>query len=1243
MSSRLESIDAIVGDTVTFECQLNKPNLKVKWLKDNKPLVVNDRIQSSVDAENSAIHLLTIKTIEKKDAASYTCVIDQPASKKCSATLNVQAIKVQLVEPLANVTIGENENLILKFTLSHELKQIPVQWKFNNQPIAADHERIQIEQDGKTYFLSIKQVKLTEKGSYSAEIPLHKIETSSRVDVQPEEIRILQPLHLIPDAEHSENRRLEIQLSKPVAGGIRLLKDGVQPSRKIPVEDLNNGVYRFLLENVTPTDSGLYEVRLSPDLSSSLQVDIELKSTDDELDFLQGLPDQLEINENEPLHLQARLSRPANDVVWLRNGQPIPTSIQTDSQPDGLVTLDIPRAQLSDDAGKYTLRLPNGKQSSIQVTIVKKKPGKEKNELIEPLHIVLEDKVDQLKLNSKVILRCRTSQPVKEVQWFKGSRKVNTRRAQIVSTENSTQHDLVFSKLEFDDLGTYEIQLDTDLQSSIDLTIGQELSPIQCQGEPIEGGTIVLMCQSTLPPKQVQWSPIADRKRYDQSEELKLKIKNLNVEQDTQLFTIDVDGVQQTYQLTVQVLPWKFQGTIELNPKLPKEDENVTCTVTMNKPVKDNQTVQWYLNDEPIPSDERYQLSFDGPRAILTIKKIRPEDAGLLECRLSTLPDEKLSTELKVKEKPLTILKPLTANKDKPMEGDDLLLSCQFSRKPKTLELFKDGKPVDVERELNDANATFTIRLPKCQSSDKGKYTVIADGVETSYTLRLAPNPIKFVKPLKWDNESPYEGETVQATFTLSRLPDKPIQWLKGKINLPAKSTAKYEYSQLDCTFTLTIPSIELSDADTYSVKLPDDTQSSARLKVLETPVKVLVPLTLEPAEPIVGGEFTLSITLSRDVKSSFKWLKTGKELSSKRDARIKIESEPDVERHGQRYLITIRDAKADDEGAYRFEAEPNNISESKLVKLTEPKIVIVQCDEIVTGKLGSPVTLSCEVNLPQGQVVWYHEGIKLTASDATPSRSSGLSVKNTDVGRTLTLTGLKKDQLGSYSVKTKDDKREIQVKLASDDDQLKVLEHPGKVLDLDQGEALILSIVTNRKCSIEFLKNNQRLKTTETFDAAKSRYTVTYQLDQVELNDAGIVRSRVVDTQFEYQTEVLVHDPYQRQKTDVLDSELPLLFIKKLEDQKVNEGEPVRLECQFNRTPKSTPSWTRNGVEFFSGENLTITLDDTRLELVIPRTTINDHAEYTLTVENLRGHAFVDVVSRRISSFSKRQSSCFS
>lgn len=431
----------------------------------------------------------------------------------------------------------------------------------------------------------------------------------------------------------------------------------------------------------------------------------------------------------------------------------------------------------------------------------------------------------------------------------------------------------------------------------------------------------------------------------------------------------------------------------------------------------------------------------------------------------------------------------------------------------------------------------------------------------------------------------------------------------------------------MDCTFTLTIPSVDLKDTDTYSVKLPDESQSSARLKVLATPVKVLTPLKLEPNEPVLGDQFTLSITLSRDVKNNFKWVKAGKDLSLRRDPRISFKQEEDPDNHGQRYSVTVRDSKPDDEGTYRFEVESSNISDSKIVQLVEPKIIIVQCDEIVQGKLGSPVTLSCQVNLPQGQVIWYHDGIKLASSDSVPSRTSGITLKNTDVTRTLTITNLKKDDLGSYVVKTKDDKREIQVQQQTDDDQLKVLAHPPKLVDLDQDESLVLSLVTNRKCPIEFFKGKQVLKTKESFDADESRYTVTFSIEKASLDDAGMYKALVSGTTFVYDTEVMVHDPYERQKLDSKDMEMPLAFVKKLENQKVKEGEEIVLECQLNRAPRSNVTWFRNDKELSANENLVLTQDGDRLTLKILRSSVEDQGEYMINVENLRGFTFVEVV----------------
>jgi hypothetical protein len=72
--------------------------------------------------------------------------------------------------------------------------------------------------------------------------------------------------------------------------------------------------------------------------------------------------------------------------------------------------------------------------------------------------------------------------------------------------------------------------------------------------------------------------------------------------------------------------PLKFQGAIELNPKLLKEDDNITCIVTLNQLIND-QKLEWYLNDQLIILNDHFPISFDGLHLILTIKKIRPDDS----------------------------------------------------------------------------------------------------------------------------------------------------------------------------------------------------------------------------------------------------------------------------------------------------------------------------------------------------------------------------------------------------------------------------------------------------------------------------------------------------------------------------------------------------------------------------------------------------------------------------------------
>lgn len=70
--------------TAVFECELNKPNVKVQWKKNKKPLKSSKRIQMSCD---KCIQKLTIMETTLDDEDEYTCQL--PTEKEVVAKLKV--------------------------------------------------------------------------------------------------------------------------------------------------------------------------------------------------------------------------------------------------------------------------------------------------------------------------------------------------------------------------------------------------------------------------------------------------------------------------------------------------------------------------------------------------------------------------------------------------------------------------------------------------------------------------------------------------------------------------------------------------------------------------------------------------------------------------------------------------------------------------------------------------------------------------------------------------------------------------------------------------------------------------------------------------------------------------------------------------------------------------------------------------------------------------------------------------
>ena len=78
--------------SVTFECEVSKPNKKVTWLKAGK------EIKPSKDVEITAegtVHRLTLKSAKKEDAVEFTAKLP---SDKTSAKLTLKGRQITTVK-----------------------------------------------------------------------------------------------------------------------------------------------------------------------------------------------------------------------------------------------------------------------------------------------------------------------------------------------------------------------------------------------------------------------------------------------------------------------------------------------------------------------------------------------------------------------------------------------------------------------------------------------------------------------------------------------------------------------------------------------------------------------------------------------------------------------------------------------------------------------------------------------------------------------------------------------------------------------------------------------------------------------------------------------------------------------------------------------------------------------------------------------------------------------------------------
>ncbi|CAF5124506.1 unnamed protein product, partial [Rotaria sp. Silwood1] len=315
------------GDQLIIDGELDSVPTKVQLQINGQP-VPDDRVKT--DVKDKKIKF-TLDNIQLDESGDFTVKAnDEVESKPVSITVNADIPKF-----VKNLTINKKqfnagETLNFECTLNKPYDQIV--WLKDGQPIE-QNEHIQFTKDGPKLKLTIKDAQPEEHtGTYSLKV---KDVESDKLSVTvtkkiPKFIKELKPNKTT--LLEGEQLTLECELdTTPTSIQLQINGEKVPDDRvKTEVKDKK---IKFTLDNIKLDESGNFNVKVNDEVESkpvSITVNADIPK------FVKNLTiNKKQFDIGETLNFECTLNKPFNEIVWLKDGQPIEQDEHVQFSQDG--------------------------------------------------------------------------------------------------------------------------------------------------------------------------------------------------------------------------------------------------------------------------------------------------------------------------------------------------------------------------------------------------------------------------------------------------------------------------------------------------------------------------------------------------------------------------------------------------------------------------------------------------------------------------------------------------------------------------------------------------------------------------------------------------------------------------------------------------------------------------------------------------------------------------------------------